>query len=66
MEKLPGLGSEELIKLGLEAVRKAEDVNVNGDNLDVLIVGENTPSKLLTKEEIDGYLGQIGGGMEVE
>lgn len=65
MDKLPNMRLDELILIGLEAVKKAEDVKVDGNNLDVLVVGKNENTKLLTKEEIDSYIARLDGKMEI-
>ena len=56
MEKLPDMNKDELIKIALEATKKAEDVKIDGNNLDVIVVGKDETTKLLSIEEIDNYL----------
>ena len=65
MDKLPNMSKEDLIKIALEAAIKAEDVKLNGNNLDVIIVGKDETTKLLTVEEIDEYIKAINNKMDL-
>ena len=65
MDKLPKMSKDDLIKIALEATKKAEDVKVNGNNLDVIIVGKDETTKLLSIEEIDNYLKEIDNKMDL-
>ena len=65
MDKLPKMSKDDLIKIALEATKKAEDVKVNGNNLDVIIVGKDETTKLLSVEEIDNYLKEIDNKMDI-
>ena len=65
MDKLPKMNKDDLIKIALEATKKAEDVKVNGNNLDVIIVGKDETTKLLSVEEIDNYLKEIDNKMDI-
>ena len=65
MEKLPKMSKEELIKIALEATKKAEDVKINGNNLDVIVVGKDETTKLLSSQEIDDYLKSIDNKMDL-
>ena len=65
MEKLANMNKDDLIKIALEATIKAEDVKVNGNNLDVIIVGKDETTKLLNVEEIDEYLKSIDNKMDL-
>ena len=56
LDKYPDMNKDQLIKIALEATRKAEDVKVDGNNLDVIIVGKDETTKLLSVSEIDNYL----------
>ena len=59
------MNKDDLIKIALEATIKAEDVKVNGNNLDVIIVGKDETTKLLNVEEIDEYLKSIDNKMDL-
>ena len=59
------MSKEDLIKIALEAAIKAEDVKLNGNNLDVIIVGKDETTKLLTVEEIDEYIKAINNKMDL-
>jgi len=65
LDKFPNMSKDELIKIALEAARKAEDVKVDGNNLDVIIVGKNETTKLLTVQEIDNYLKGVENKMDL-
>ena len=56
---------DELIKTALEATKKAEDVKIDGNNLDVIVVGKDETTKLLSIEEIDNYLKGVGDKMDL-
>ena len=55
----------ELIKIALEKTKNAEDVQINGNNLDVIVVGKDETTKLLSIEEIDNYLKEIDNKMDL-
>ena len=59
------MSKEELIKTALEATKKAEDVKIDGNNLDVIIVGKDETTKLLSIEEIDNYLKEVSDKMDL-
>lgn len=65
MEKMENMNKDDLIKIALEAMKKAEDVKVNGKNLDVLVVGKNDSAKILSPEKIDNYLSQLEDKMDI-
>ena len=65
LEKLADMNKDELIKIALEAARKAEDVKVDGNNLDVIIVGKDETTKLLSFEEIKNYLKRVENKMDL-
>ena len=65
MEKLANMSKDDLVKIALEATIKAEDVKVNGNNLDVIIVGKDETTKLLSIQEIDDYLKTIDNKMDL-
>ena len=65
MEKLSNMSKDDLIKIALEAAIKAEDVKLNGNNLDIIIVGKDETTKLLTIEEIDEYIKAINNKMDL-
>ena len=49
----------------MEATKKAEDVKINGNNLDVIVVGKDETTKLLSIQEIDDYLKSIDNKMDL-
>ena len=59
------MDKDNLIMNALKAMKKAQDVKVNGKNLDVLIVGKDQEAKLLSTEEIDKYLADAENLMDV-
>lgn len=65
MDKFKTMSQPDLIKNALKAMKKAQDVKINGNNVDVMVVGKDTNAKLLTPEEIDRYLGEIENAMDV-
>ena len=65
IDRLPNMSKDDLIKIGLEATKKAEDVKINGNNLDVIVVGKDETTKLLGVEEIDEYLKSIDNKMDL-
>ena len=65
LDKLPNMTKDQLVKIALEATRKAEDVKVDGNNLDVIIVGKDETTKLLSVEEIDNYLKGVENKMDL-
>ena len=65
LEKLADMNKDELIKIALEDARKAEDVKVDGNNLDVIIVGKDETTKLLSVEEIENYLKGVENKMDL-
>ena len=65
IDRLPNMSKDDLIKIGLEATKKAEDVKINGNNLDVIVVGKDEATKLLGVEEIDEYLKSIDNKMDL-
>ena len=65
MDKLPKMNKDDLIKIALEATKKAEDITINGKNLDVIIVGKDETTKLLSADEIDEYLKEIDNKMDL-
>ena len=65
MDKLPNMSLNELIKIALEATKKAEDVQINGIHLDVIVVGKDETTKLLSIEEIDNCLKEIDNKMDL-
>ena len=65
LEKLNNMNKDELIKIALEATKKAEDVKVDGNNIDVIIVGKDETTKLLSAKEIDNFLKGIDNRMDL-
>ena len=55
---------EQLITLGIDAMKKALDVEVTVHNIAVSVVGLNQDFKILSADELRAYLGD-GQGMEV-
>ena len=65
LERLKSMSDKELILCGIRAMKKAQDVKVNGQNLDVLIVGKDVPTKVLTEAEINAYLAEEENMMDI-
>lgn len=65
LDKLPDMDKDHLIMVALKAMKKAQDVKVDGKNLDVFIVGRNQEGKLLSTEEIDKYLVDVDNQMDI-
>ena len=65
LEKLPKMSKNDLIKIALEATIKAEDVKINGNNIDVIVVGIDESAKLLSTDEINNYLKEIDNKMDL-
>jgi 20S proteasome subunit alpha 6 len=65
LEKLSDMNKDALIKIALEATKKAEDVKINGNNIDVIIVGKDETTKLLSVDEINHYLNEIDNKMDL-
>ena len=65
LEKLNNMNKDDLIKTALEAAIKAQDVKVDGKNIDIIIVGKEDSAKLLSINEINNYLEELGNKMEL-
>lgn len=65
MEKFKTMDDKELILYGIRAMKKAQDVELNGKNIDVLIVGKDNETKIFTEAEIDALLVDESNLMEV-
>ena len=65
IEKFLNMNKDELIKIALETIKKTEDIKIDGNNLDVILVGKDENIKLLTKDEIDNYLKGIENRMDL-
>lgn len=65
MEKMADMDKNDLIKIALEATQKAEDVKIDGNNIDIIIVGKDETAKLLSKEEIERYLKDLDNKMDI-
>ncbi len=65
MERFKSMSDKELILYGLRAMKKAQDVKVNGKNLDVLIVGKDTEAKVFSEAEIEAFLADGENMMEI-
>lgn len=59
------MNTDDLIKEAIKAMKKAQDVKVNGNNLDICIVGKGDECKLLTSTQIENYLNEIDNKMEI-
>ena len=59
------MNKDDLIKTALEAAIKAQDVKVDGKNIDIIIVGKEDSAKLLSINEINNYLEELGNKMEL-
>ena len=64
LEKLPNMTKDELVKIALEATKKAEDVKIDGNNVDIIVVGKDENTKFLTKDEIENYLKDLDNKMD--
>lgn len=56
MDKFDTMDDKQLILHGLRAMKKAQDVAINGKNLGVLIVGKDCDTKIFSEKEIDDLL----------
>ena len=56
---------EQLIKWAIEAMKKAQDLEVTPYNIAISIVGKNQEYKILSSEEVEPYIKGNVGGMEV-
>ena len=65
LSRFDNMDKDQLIKVALEATRKAEDVKVDGNNLDVIVVGKDETTKLLSVNEIDNYLKGVESKMDL-
>ena len=65
LDKFALMDKDNLIMNALKAMKKAQDVKVNGKNLDVLVVGKDQEAKLLKEEEIEKYLADSENLMDV-
>ena len=65
LEKFNSMSKDELIKTAIEAIKKAEDVKINGNNIDIIIVGKDETTKLLSVEEINNYLKELENKMDL-
>ena len=48
----------------LSAKLKNDDVKIDGNNVDVIVLGKDENTKFLTKEEIEGYLKGLDNKMD--
>ena len=56
LEKYSNMNKGELIKIAIEAVKKAEDVTIKQNNIDIIIVGKEEATKLLNNDEKAKFL----------
>ena len=56
LDTLPEATSDQLINLALAAMKKAQDVEINSQNVDVGIVGADQEFKILSQNELAAYL----------
>lgn len=56
MDEYENASLDDLIKHAIGAMKKAQDISVTKRNLDILIVGKDTPLKVLNEDEIERYL----------
>ena len=61
MDKLENATPEELIRLAIAAMKKAQDMEINAHNTAISIVGIDTDFKVYPAEELDQYF----SGMEI-
>ena len=65
-ESFKSLGWEELVKHGLRALKaSAQETELTEHNVSVGYVGKDSKFKLLTKEELKGFIGEISDQMEI-
>ena len=65
LEKLNNMNKDELIKFALLATKNAEDVKIDGNNVDVIVVGKDETTKLLPVDEINNYLNGMDDKMDL-
>ncbi|MCQ2816857.1 MAG: proteasome subunit alpha [archaeon] len=65
MEKFKTMDNKQLVLHGLRAMKKAQDVAVNGKNLDVLIVGKDCETKIYNEQEIEALLKEEENLMDI-
>jgi len=62
LEQLEDASPQQLIKFAVEAMRKAQDLEITSYNVAISVVGKNQEYKILSSEEVEPY---IRDGMEV-
>lgn len=60
LESFDNCNLNDLIKHAIEAMKKSQDIQITELNIDIGIVGKDTPFKKLSEEEIKRF---IGGGL---
>ena len=65
LEKFSNMSKDELIKIALEAMKKAEDVTIKENNIDIIIVGKDEKTKLLNSDEKGCYLKSLDNIMDL-
>ena len=56
LDTLPEATPDQLISLALAAMKKAQDVEITSQNIDVSIVGKDQDYKILSPEEVSNHL----------
>ncbi len=64
MEEFDSASPEQLIKWAIEAMKKAQDLEITPYNVAVSIVGKGQEFKILSSEEVEPYI-KGNQGMEV-
>jgi len=57
LETYENASVEDLIKHAIEAMKKAQDIPISEFNIDVSVVGKDTPFRKLKEDEIKKYIG---------
>lgn len=65
LDNYKNMDDKQLLLHGLRAMKKAQDVKVNGKNLDVLLVGKDCETKIFTEAEIDQLLAEEENMMDI-
>jgi 20S proteasome alpha/beta subunit len=63
LEEMDNASTQQLIKWAIEAMKKAQDLEISPYNIAVSVVGKGQEYKILSSEEVEPYI--KGNGMEV-
>ncbi len=64
LEELENASPQQLIKWAIEAMKKAQDLEITAYNVAISIVGKDQEYKILSSEEVEAYI-KGNQGMEV-